>query len=332
MLPRRILLSQQHASCLFPWWCSAVIGVIAALASHGLATAMTMTQQQSSSNSLEGDDLAWATGGMYMMSAFLLTGAIRDSGQLARLTDADALRFGSAVSLAVRGMPGAWLCGRLGGDAPCVRVACNCSTQSIGQSTPACTESTPLPCAVLLPGFVARAEAEARGSRAPTPVGSLLMDLATFINTGTSLLIYGVQDVLAGPEQPDQQQQFSPRVQRALQATTLQPQQLVAWLDSMVAATRVLFRLKGEHGLLYEVCSGWQEETCVQQNARAQLHFYSWLAACYTALCCGGLCRVVTWSSTATFRFCACCRPLLCRRAGSQRLRAEDDGEYLLHT
>ena len=106
----------------------------------------------------------------------------------------------------------------------------------------------PLPCAVLLRRFVEQAEAEERGTLDPAaaPAGSLLPAVEQLINMGASLLGHGVQDVLAGPSHPGLQQQLSPRVQRALQASTLKPQQLVAWLESMVAASRVLFHLKGE--------------------------------------------------------------------------------------
>ncbi len=68
------------------------------------------------------------------------------------------------------------------------------------------------------------------------------------------MLYNGVLDVLAGPSQPGLQQHLSPRVQRALRASTLQPQQLAGWLDSTVAAARTLFHLKGELRML---CTGY---------------------------------------------------------------------------
>ncbi len=112
--PAHTLHAQRHASGLALCCCSAVIDVIAALASHGSATAVAAAQQQSSS-SIDAADLVYETYAILFTGACHLTCTIRDSGQMARLSDADALRFGSALSLAVRGMPGVWLLGVGGG-------------------------------------------------------------------------------------------------------------------------------------------------------------------------------------------------------------------------
>ncbi len=97
-----------------PCRCSAVVGVIAALASHSSAAALTAVHRQSS-DSVEGDGLLYQTYATFLTGAYILTKAIRESGQLAQLSDADALRFGSAASLAVRGMPGVCLFGCFSG-------------------------------------------------------------------------------------------------------------------------------------------------------------------------------------------------------------------------
>ncbi|PRW45262.1 hypothetical protein C2E21_6440 [Chlorella sorokiniana] len=185
-----------------PQLLSQVVGAIAVLTSRGSAAAVAAVQRRLGSNSSEGDDFLFKTYGVIFTSVFLLTGTIRDRGQLAQLSDADALRFGSAASLAVRAMP------------------------------------------VLLQHFVDCAEQAAVGGAA---LSSFLVSTAKqLIGTGTTLLLHGMQDVLGGPKVP---RQLSSRLQQALQASTLQPQQLAAWLQSMAAAACVLFRLKGEQAL-----------------------------------------------------------------------------------
>ncbi|KAI7835778.1 hypothetical protein COHA_010331 [Chlorella ohadii] len=232
-----------------PQLLSAVIDVIAALASHGSATAVAAAQQQSSS-SIDAADLVYETYAILFTGACHLTCTIRDSGQMARLSDADALRFGSALSLAVRGMP------------------------------------------VLLRGFVEHTQAYGDVDPAAAPAGSLLSHVEKLINMGTCMLYNGVLDVLAGPSQPGLQQHLSPRVQRALRASMLQPQQLAGWLDSTVAAARTLFHLKGEQEVKAPVLKtfiqlwamGDLPTAQLVQGTSLQADVFSLLADCTIAL------------------------------------------------
>lgn len=84
------------------------MGVIAAFGSLAHAFPASLAQRQGGSSAAE-DDLLFKTAAVYCTGLLLLTGEIRDSGRLARLSDADALRFGSGASLAVRAMPGGWV-------------------------------------------------------------------------------------------------------------------------------------------------------------------------------------------------------------------------------
>ena len=83
-------------------WRSAVVGVIGTLARHGSAAAVAAAERQSA----EAPRLLYQTYFSLMCGAHSLTSILRSSGQLAQLSEADALRFGSAALLSVRAMPG----------------------------------------------------------------------------------------------------------------------------------------------------------------------------------------------------------------------------------
>lgn len=176
---------------------------------------------------------------------------------------------------------------------------------------------------MVLPVFVARAETEAWGDLDPAaaPAGSLLTLAQDVIETGASLLNNGMQDVLAGPDVPGLERQLSPRVQRALQASTLQPQQLVAWLGSMVAATRALFRLKGGWAMpLHRVCCRWHARSYLQHDTSVRQRFHGWLAVQVLAV--AGSCNmcVALQHSCSQQTNALSCAALCC--AGDQALSA----------
>lgn len=101
--------SKHHCRCFSSCFCRAVVGVIAALGSLAPTFPASLAQRQGGNGGTAEDDLLFKTAAVYCTCLLLLTGEIRDSGQLAQLSDADALRFGSGASLAVRAMPGGWV-------------------------------------------------------------------------------------------------------------------------------------------------------------------------------------------------------------------------------
>ena len=70
--------------------------------------------------------------------------------------------------------------------------------------------------------------------------------VAQLLSKGAALLNSTIQDVLPDANGFQPQPVPSPRVQRALQASVLQPQQLVAWLECAVPAARQLLHTLGE--------------------------------------------------------------------------------------
>lgn len=244
------------------------MGVVEALGRIASPAALEAARQQLRSGT-EGRDFVFKLYMTLLTSAFLMTAAIRDAGQLAQLSDAGALRFGSAVALAVKAMPGGYARGHGINDpakcaghsgapsGPCafINVLCMpplalfCLPNHPARSPQHVTGCQPRACpltllrAVLLDGFV---EWAVREEGSTVQAGRWLADVEGIVRTGTTLLMHGVEDVLAGPSQRGLRQQLQPRLQRAMQAAVLRPQQLVEWLTSMAAAARVLFHLKGE--------------------------------------------------------------------------------------
>lgn len=82
--------------------CSAVIGVLAAAARHGSAAAVAAVERQCGGDA----DALSRFYAVTVVSCHSLIDNIRCAGKLGQLSDADALRPGSAASLAVRAAPG----------------------------------------------------------------------------------------------------------------------------------------------------------------------------------------------------------------------------------
>lgn len=124
----------------------------------------------------------------------------------------------------------------------------------------------------MLDRFVQRAGRQALDAAA-APDGAWLSNIEQMVGAGTTVLLRLVKDLQAGTlMEPSLQQQLHPRVQRAVRASVLQPQQLVAWMRSMVAATRVLLRLKGEcRESLCKAPHSWKPCLAAEQHLAVRL-------------------------------------------------------------